>query len=399
VPNNPRDCGLSLQDATGVRRILSHGKTFLRNPQWSPDGKRIAYDMGTDDGGQLRIVNADGSADRLVLKEPSTHDLGIGFHGWSWMRDGAHLVLSGGDNGARLLVVDAADGSISSDVNVYPSQRWYPLGPIAASPTADRVAVTYYREARGGQPAQLGIALVDPDGSNFQPLVTVPDGSDESFEAVAWAPDGRRIVYTHAVLDRSVNKRTSRAEWIEATPGAKPFVLFDYPKGDQEGAAYTESVLWSPAGDWIVFSTVRGMTVRYEAVRPTGADRLPFAAVLGGIDWQPCHRGPAECTSIVPGRGHAPATKAATTIQVKASEFRFKFSKSVLPKPGTVTFVVKNVGHVVHDLKIGGKKTPLIKPGETASLAVTFRKTGKYAYLCTVSGHAAAGMKGVFTVR
>jgi uncharacterized cupredoxin-like copper-binding protein len=30
---------------------------------------------------------------------------------------------------------------------------------------------------------------------------------------------------------------------------------------------------------------------------------------------------------------------------------------------------------------------------------VTFRKAGKYPYLCTVAGHAAAGMKGTFTIK
>jgi uncharacterized cupredoxin-like copper-binding protein len=64
-----------------------------------------------------------------------------------------------------------------------------------------------------------------------------------------------------------------------------------------------------------------------------------------------------------------------------------------------VTFVFKNVGHVLHDFTISGKKTPLIQPGQTARLVVTFKKKGKCPYMCTVPGHAAAGMKGVFTVR
>ena len=41
----------------------------------------------------------------------------------------------------------------------------------------------------------------------------------------------------------------------------------------------------------------------------------------------------------------------------------------------------------------------MIQPGKSAKLAVTFKKAGKFSYLCTVPGHAAAGMKGVFTVR
>ena len=92
-------------------------------------------------------------------------------------------------------------------------------------------------------------------------------------------------------------------------------------------------------------------------------------------------------------------TATATTIQVKGGEFYFKLSSKSLARPGKVTFVFKNVGHVRHDFKIDGRKTALIQPGKTARLVVTFKKKGKYAYKCTVPGHAAAGMKGVFTVR
>jgi uncharacterized cupredoxin-like copper-binding protein len=91
------------------------------------------------------------------------------------------------------------------------------------------------------------------------------------------------------------------------------------------------------------------------------------------------------------------ATAAAATVQVKGGEFFFRLSTKSAAKPGKVTFVFKNVGHVLHDFSIHGKKTPLIGPGKTARLVVTLKK-GKYPFLCTVPGHAAAGMKGVFTV-
>jgi uncharacterized cupredoxin-like copper-binding protein len=88
---------------------------------------------------------------------------------------------------------------------------------------------------------------------------------------------------------------------------------------------------------------------------------------------------------------------AATTIQVKGGEFFFRLS-SRTAKPGKATFVFKNIGHVSHDFRINGKRTPLIGPGKTAKLVVTLKK-GRYPFLCTVPGHAAAGMKGMFTVR
>jgi uncharacterized cupredoxin-like copper-binding protein len=111
----------------------------------------------------------------------------------------------------------------------------------------------------------------------------------------------------------------------------------------------------------------------------------------------------AVCAAVVaPGAGSALAASSqhaakAASITVTATEFKFKLSKTSAPK-GSVTFKVVNKGKTIHDFKINGKKTPSIAPGKSASLTVKFAKTGKSPYLCTIPGHAAAGMKGTFTV-
>jgi uncharacterized cupredoxin-like copper-binding protein len=102
---------------------------------------------------------------------------------------------------------------------------------------------------------------------------------------------------------------------------------------------------------------------------------------------------------LAAARPNPDAHASATTVQVSGGEFFFRLSTKSLAKPGKVTFVFKNIGHVSHDFKISRKITPLLQPGKTAKLVVTFKKKGKYSYLCTVPGHPAAGMKGVFTVR
>ena len=91
-----------------------------------------------------------------------------------------------------------------------------------------------------------------------------------------------------------------------------------------------------------------------------------------------------------------PSTSAATTVKVTMKEFKFTLSKTSV-KHGTVAFTLVNKGKLPHDFAIAGKKSKLIKPGKTGTLAVTL-KAGKLAYKCTVAGHAAAGMKGKLTV-
>jgi len=117
----------------------------------------------------------------------------------------------------------------------------------------------------------------------------------------------------------------------------------------------------------------------------------------------PAQQAPGTTTTTPPvsgsGAGPSGQTSTASTIQVKGGEFFFRLSTKSIAKPGKATFVFTNIGHVPHDFKIDGKVTPLIQPGQTTKLAVTFTKAGSYPYLCTVPGHAEAGMKGTFSVR
>jgi len=108
-------------------------------------------------------------------------------------------------------------------------------------------------------------------------------------------------------------------------------------------------------------------------------------------------------------RGHVTATTVTVTAG-KPSELAFKLSTKKVPH-GVVTFKISNAGAVPHDFKVcskptkgalvdtcNGKGTALISPTLSKTLVVTFKAPGKYEYLCTVPGHATAGMKGVLTV-
>ena len=101
----------------------------------------------------------------------------------------------------------------------------------------------------------------------------------------------------------------------------------------------------------------------------------------------------AMLTFAVPAMAHQSGTSVTVTAG-KPSEFSFTLSTKTV-KHGPVTFKVNNGGTIAHDFSIDHKTTPLLQPGKSATLTVTFAKAGSYPYECTVPGHAAAGMKGV----
>jgi uncharacterized cupredoxin-like copper-binding protein len=97
---------------------------------------------------------------------------------------------------------------------------------------------------------------------------------------------------------------------------------------------------------------------------------------------------------------HAQTVRKATLLKqvtVTATEFKFVLSAKSAGR-GLVSFKVTNKGKIQHDFQINGRRTPLLNPGQSNTLRVTFLRKGSYPYICTVPGHAAAGMKGVFVI-
>jgi uncharacterized cupredoxin-like copper-binding protein len=108
--------------------------------------------------------------------------------------------------------------------------------------------------------------------------------------------------------------------------------------------------------------------------------------------------GSAIAAGLAPGTEARPdAAEAVSRVTVTASEFKYVLSRSSVPT-GKVVFTVVNKGKITHDFKIAGKKTAKIAPGKSARLTVTFARKGSYGFLCTLAGHATAGMKGTLSV-
>lgn len=100
--------------------------------------------------------------------------------------------------------------------------------------------------------------------------------------------------------------------------------------------------------------------------------------------------------ALVPVAAPRPAAQRTTTVTVTMKEFKFALSKKAV-RHGTVVFKLVNKGALAHDFKIAGKKSKLIPAHKSGTFKVTLKK-GTQTYICTVPGHAAAGMKGKLKV-
>jgi uncharacterized cupredoxin-like copper-binding protein len=93
----------------------------------------------------------------------------------------------------------------------------------------------------------------------------------------------------------------------------------------------------------------------------------------------------------------------------KPAEFKFIVTPSAV-KRGLIVFKITNKGALPHDFTLcsksgsslanscRGRSSGQISPGQSKTLRVTVLPKGTYEYLCTVPGHAAAGMKGLLKV-
>ena len=165
---------------------------------------------------------------------------------------------------------------------------------------------------------------------------------------------------------------------------------------------------------------VKGTSFKSELINPGGRAKLVVTLNPGSYELYctvPGHEaaGMKVRITVTPAATSTATTNAATTpaatptapppspaqgmtVPVKESEFAIAMPRIAL-KAGKITFVVKNVGKIPHDLAVKGTsfKTELIQPGGTAKLVVTL-KPGSYELYCTVPGHEAAGMKVNITV-
>ena len=148
-------------DGSGVERITTDNSSG--SPSWSPDGRRIAFTSRRDGPWEVYVMNADGSNVARVTNNSISEGKP------SWSRDGRRLTFDAYPQGQVYTV--NVDGSNFQSI----AWGWNP----AFSPTNNSLIAF----------GSGGIRTMNADGSNITRLTSHGGGA-------AWSPDGRRISFT-----------------------------------------------------------------------------------------------------------------------------------------------------------------------------------------------------------
>lgn len=101
------------------------------------------------------------------------------------------------------------------------------------------------------------------------------------------------------------------------------------------------------------------------------------------------------------GGGGGGGESAADAIKVEMhDDFRFSPNELTAKVGEPLKLNIVNEGSVVHDFDIEatGTTSGELAGGESKVIEVTFQEAGEYDFICTVAGHATAGMVGKITV-
>ena len=190
----PRGASVMVADIGGteVRTVFQDPERNILGPQWTADGERIVFGIGSFDaffngfhglflepedrvegGAQIAMVNADGSDYQELTSGPNNN----GFPSMS--PDGRHMVYrSFGPEGDGLRIMDIKTGGVDVLSNGYDNfPLWSPRGDV----------IMFSRQVEG----DYEIYTVRPDGTDERRL-THSLGNDAH---TGWSPTGELIVF------------------------------------------------------------------------------------------------------------------------------------------------------------------------------------------------------------
>lgn len=170
-PDSGRAVWILNGDGSGARQLTPSERAGA-GATWAPGGERLAYAAGPVGARTIHTIGADGNDDRQLTPGPEDQ------YAPAWSRRGVIAFVQDGAGGEDVYTVPARGGPVRR-LTSKPGDDTDP----AWSPRGDRIAFV-----RGTG----GIWVMNAYGGAARRVAHVRGGIEEG---VAWAPDGRRLVF------------------------------------------------------------------------------------------------------------------------------------------------------------------------------------------------------------
>jgi Tol biopolymer transport system component len=198
-------------------RLTTDG-AYNSNPDWSPDGTRIAFDGWADFGGpRIQLMDADPTTDDQVVV--SSPDGGYGDFEPAWSPNGTKIAFVStrphadgtGEGAYEIYVMDAvgeASGLVrATRLTTSVADEETGMGPADFHPTwsPDSSRIAFVSTGRGADPDACDLSVmdaadrdVDGFGDNLRRLTSDNSYNCDAFEDVSpeWSPNSSLIAYT-----------------------------------------------------------------------------------------------------------------------------------------------------------------------------------------------------------
>ena len=250
---------LYLLDTEGSTRNLAPTLDHILQPQWSPDGTRIAFTAYDGGNYEVFLMNADGSGLRNISNDPVPDSTP------SWSPDGSRILFDSRRQGrTEIYAFNVNTGDlrrlIAAETNTLVSSAlWSPDGR----------SIVFNRNRGGSTPfpnlsvtVERGLYVSHANGRDARELLK----SETSFSSVMWSPDGTQLLFSTSLVEASdpdiyvVNIHDGEVRNL--TQG--------------EGASY--EARWSPDGSQIAFVSDRSGNPDIFVMSADGSDVRPISA-------------------------------------------------------------------------------------------------------------------------
>jgi len=225
-------------DGSDVRRLTTNPATD-RQPDWSPDGRAIAYTIRKPNSTinfEVARMSAAGAQHRVITMT----ETGQASSQPSWAR-----------NGRSILFRRSGPGRISTiwqmgALGESPALRFAPPHPPlypSWSPDRRRIAFAGILSPTGD--TDRGVFTMNADGSGLTTLFDVAGTYDS---APAWSPDGTQIAFESDADVAGANPDRDMEVWVMRADGRRPKQL-------THNALRDEGPAWSPDGRLLAYTS------------------------------------------------------------------------------------------------------------------------------------------------